>query len=61
MLFGNYIQLSPKGEVNIYSGGIYQGAKRRRIYPAPFTDPEGDSRFSIYEISWKKIKKATFC
>ena len=25
-----------------------------------FTDPEGDSCFSIYQISWVKLKKATF-
>ena len=47
------IQLSPKGEVN-------SGAKRRGIYLALFTDPEGDSCFSIYQISWIKMKKVTF-
>ena len=39
------------------SGGIYRDAKRREVY----TDPEGDSRFSIYQISWIKMKKVTFC
>ena len=38
---------------------IYRDAKRRGIYPALFTDPEGDSCFSIYQISWIKMKKAT--
>jgi len=36
-------------------------AKRRGIYLALFTDPEGDSRFSIYHISSIKMKKVTFC
>ena len=31
------------------------------IYLVLFTDPEGDSCFSIYQISWIKIKKETFC
>ena len=44
----NNIQLSPEGEVN--SG--------RYIYPPLFTDPEGDSCFSIYQIRW--IKKHYF-
>ena len=39
---------------------IYWHAKRRGIYPALWTDPEGDSCFSIYQISWKKIKKELF-
>ena len=33
---------------------IYRDAKRRGIYPPLFTDPEGDSCFSIYQIRWKK-------
>ena len=36
---------------------IYRDAKRRGIYPPLFTDPEGDSCFSIYQIRW--IKNAT--
>ena len=38
---------------------IYREAKRRRIHLALWTDPEGDScvTFSIYQISWIKIKK----
>ena len=41
---------------------IYRDAKRRGIYLALFTDPEGDSFFSIYQISWIKLKKkVTFC
>ena len=39
-------------------GGIYRHAKRRGIYLALFTDPEGDSCFSIYQISWIKLKKS---
>ena len=31
------------------------------VYLALFTDPEGDSCFSIYQISWIKMKKVTFC
>ena len=33
---------------------IYRDARRRGIYPPLFTDPEGDSCFSIYQIRWKK-------
>ena len=32
-------------------------AKRQGIYIALFTDPEGDSCFSIYQISCIKMKK----
>ena len=49
------IQLSPEGDVN-----IDRDAKRRGRYLALFTDPEGDSCFSIYQISWIKLKKVTF-
>ena len=47
------IQLSPAGDVN-----IDRDAKRRGRYLALFTDPEGDSCFSIYQISWIKLKKS---
>ena len=47
------IQLSPEGDVN-----IDRDAKRRGRYLALFTDPEGDSCFSIYQISWIKLKKS---
>ena len=33
---------------------IYRDAKRRGIYPPLFTDPEGHSCFSIYQIRWIK-------
>ena len=33
---------------------IYRDAKRRGIYPPLFTDPEGDSCFSIYQMRWIK-------
>ena len=33
---------------------IYQDVKRRGIYQLLFTDPEGDSCFSIYQIRWIK-------
>ena len=37
-------------------------AKPQGIYLALFTDPEGDSCFSIYQISWIKVKKiSNFC
>ena len=39
---------------------IYRDSKRRGIYLALFTDPEGDSCFSIYQISWIKMKKSNF-
>ena len=37
---------------------VYRDAKRQGIYPPLFTDPEGDSCFSIYQIRW--IKKCCF-
>ena len=40
--------------------GIYRDAKRRVIYIALWTEPEGDSCFSIFQISWIKIKKKLF-
>ena len=46
------------------SGGyICRDAKRRGIYLALFTDPEGDICLSIYQISWIIMKKVTifFC
>ena len=53
MSVNNNIQLSPEGEVN--SGGYnYRDAKRHGMYIPLFTDPEGDSCFSIYQIRWIK-------
>ena len=46
----------PKGRWIVVD--IYQDAKRRGIYPPLFTDPEGDSCFTIYQIRW--IKKCCF-
>ena len=46
----------PKGRWIVVD--IYRDAKRRVIYPTLFTDPEGDSCFSIYQIRW--IKKRLF-
>ena len=37
------------------------GAKSRGIYLVLFTEPERNSCFSIYQISWIKMKKVTFC
>ena len=54
----NSIQLSPQGEVN--SDSISRDSKRRGIYLALFTDPEGKSCFSIYQSSWIKMKKSNF-
>ena len=31
------------------------------VYLVRFTDPEGGSCFSIYQISWIKMKRITFC
>ena len=36
---------------------IYRDAKRRGIYPPLFTDPEGDSWFSIYQIRLQLFKR----
>ena len=41
------------------SGYILKSEASR--YLALLTDPEGDSCFSIYQISWIKLKKVTFC
>ena len=44
--------MSPKGEVNGY-------IETRRVgvyYLALYTDADGDSSFSIYQISWIKMK-----
>ena len=46
----------PKGRWVVVD--IYRDAKRRGIYPPLFTDPEGDSCVSIYQIRW--IKKCCF-
>ena len=46
----------PKGRWIVVD--IYRDAKRQGIYPPLFTDPEGDSCFSIYQIRW--IKKCHF-
>ena len=40
----------PKGRWIVVD--IYRDAKRRGIYPPLFTDPEGDSCFSDYQIRW---------
>ena len=42
----------PKGRWIVLD--IYRDAKRRGINPLLFTDPEGDSCFSIYQIRWIK-------
>ena len=42
------------------AGNIYRDAKRRGIHLALWTDPEGDSCFSIYQIGWIKIKTELF-
>ena len=53
------IQLSPEGEVN--SGGyIPRREASRYVYPPLFTDPEGDSCFSIYQIRWIKKRFLNF-
>ena len=46
----------PKGRWIVVD--IYRDVKRQGIYPPLFTDPEGDSCFSIYQIRW--IKKCFF-
>ena len=52
-ILSNIIQLFPEGEVN--SGEYIPRRKASRyIYPPLFTNPEGDSCFSIYQIRWIK-------
>ena len=55
----NSIQLSPKGEVN--SGGDLPRREALRYITSTVHWPWGDSCFSIYQISWIKLKKVTFC
>ena len=44
------------------SGGyVCWDMKHWGVYLLLFTDPEGDSCFSIYQISLIKLKKVTFC
>ena len=61
---GKSIQLSPEGEVNSGEGNIPRREASRdlssAIYLALWTNPEGDNCFSIYQISWRKIKKELF-
>ena len=40
---------------------IYRDAKRQGICPLLFTDPEGDSCFSIYQIRWIKKNASSIC
>jgi len=49
IILNNY---PPKGRWIVVD--IYRDAKRQAIYPPLFTDPEGDSCFSIYQIWWTK-------
>ena len=46
--------------MNSGDGDIYRDAKHRGVYPALWTDPEGYSCFSIYQISWIKSKRNFF-
>ena len=46
----------PKGRW-IVVAGIYRAAKCRGMYLALFSDPEGNSCFSIYQIGWIKNEK----
>ena len=49
----------PKGRWIVVD--IYLDVKRQGIYLAAlWTDTEGDSCFSIYQISWIKMKKELF-
>ena len=53
------IQLSPKGEVN-RGNYIPRREASRYIYLTLFTNPQGHSCFSIYQIRWIKTQKVTF-
>ena len=46
--------------MNSGGGDICRDAKHRGVYPALWTDPEGYSCFSIYQISWIKSKRNFF-
>ena len=48
----------PKGRWIVVD--IYREGKRRGIYPPLFTDPEGDSCISIYQIRWIKNAPSIF-
>ena len=55
---GKYHTIIPRREGEYW--WWYRDAKRRGIYLALWNDPEGDSWFSIYQISWIKIKIKIF-
>ena len=55
----NSIQLSLQGEVN--SGGTTGRRGSSRDISIVVHQPWGDSCFSIYQISWIKMKKSDFC
>ena len=56
----NIIQLSPKGEVN--SGGyIIPRCKASRYISSAVHRPWEVGCFCIYQVSWRKMKKVTFC
>ena len=52
LICSSSIQLSPKGEVN----GYIETRRFGVYYLEVFTDAEGDSSLSIYQISWIKMK-----
>ena len=53
------IQVDLEGQVN---SGRYSKTRSIKVYNylVLFTYPEGDSCFSIYQISWKKNEKSNF-
>ena len=52
------MQLSPEGEVNIVVD--IPRSKGSRYISSSVHNPEGDSCFSIYQISWIEMKKSNF-
>ena len=60
MKTADIIQLSFEGVVNSGGGYMYRDAKGHCVYLALFTDPERDNCFSMYQISWIKIKRQLF-
>ena len=55
LFYVNTMQLSPEGEVNSSGGYISRHVASR--YISALTDLERDNCFSIYQISWIKIRK----
>ena len=60
LLFDYHAHFFPKIAYNYPPKGRWIVAVKKYRDAKLFTDPEGDSCFSIYQISWIKMKKKNF-